>query len=160
MTASIWGALLILLGVAVYCGGWIAGKRRELRQIYALAAALERMEGAVRWQQLPMDRILERELTGDCTEWFGTIKEKVESGSALQFAWKETFSKMEFEAAGAVLCRMDLQGDASQIMGSLHLAAEQLRKLAEETESRQGQRERLCVAAGTSLGGLLVILLI
>ena len=64
------------------------------------------------------------------------------------------------EAAAGVLGRVELQGDASQIMGSLCLAAEQLRKLAAETESRQGQRERLCVAVGTSLGGLLVILLI
>ena len=94
MTASIWGALLILLGVAVYCGGWIAGKRQELRQIYALAAALERMEGVVRWQQLLMDRILARELAGDCGRWFGTIKEKVESGFTLQASWKETFSSL------------------------------------------------------------------
>ena len=160
MTTSIWGALLILLGVAVYCGGWITGKRQELRQIYALAAALERMEGVVRWQQLPMDRILVRELAGDCGRWFGTIKEKVESGFTLQASWKETFSKMEVEAVADILCRVELQGDAIQIMGSLRLAAEQLRKLAAETESRQGQKERLCMAVGTSLGGLLVILLI
>ena len=160
MTASVWGAALILLGIAAYCGGWIAGKRRELRQIYALAAALERMEGAIRWQQLPMERLLERELAGDCSGWFGTIKEKVESGVPLQAAWEETFSEMELEAEADILCRVELQGDASQIMGALRLAAEQLRKLAAETEGRQGQRERLCVAAGTSLGGLLVILLI
>lgn len=160
MTASVWGALLILLGIAVYCGGWIAGKRRELRQIYALAAALERMEGAVRWQQLSMDRIVERELAGDWGPWFGSVKEKVESGLTLQAAWKETFSEIEPETAATISCRVELQGDASQIMGSLRMAAEQLRKLAAETEAGQGQRERLCVAAGTSLGGLLVILLI
>ncbi len=159
MTASVGGALLVLLGIAVYCGGWIAGKRQELRQIYALAAALERMEGAVRWQQLSMDRILERESAGDCGRWFGAIKEHMGSGFALQAAWENTFSTMEFGIAD-ILCRVELQGDAKQIMGSLCLAAEQLRRLAAETESRQGQRERLCVAAGTSLGGLLIILLI
>ena len=107
-----------------------------------------------------MDRILARELVGDCGAWFLSVTELVTSGQTLQDAWKQTFSCIEPETAADILCRVELQGDASQIMGSLRLAAEQLRKLAAETESRQGQKERLCMAVGASLGGLLVILLI
>lgn len=160
MNTGLLGALLVLAGTSLGCLRWIGGRRRELRALRQLAAALERMEGAVRWENLSMDRLLAREAEEDAGALFGAVKEHMEQGRSLQEAWQTVFAAVRPPEAARILCLVQLWGDTQQITGSLHLAAGQLCRLAGEKAAQQGQKERLCVALGASLGCLLVIVLI
>lgn len=161
MTIKIGGALLLLLAGVSASLCWIAGQRKEQRCLLALAASLERMEGAIRWQLLPLPRVLQQE---SCYEISGSYMEQVckmlQSGVPLHMAWKEAFLEILPREAGEILCRMELSGDTMQVTGALHLATQQLRQLAEQRGKQQGEKERVCLALGASISGLLVILLL
>ena len=155
------GALLLLLSGGVACARWIAERRQEQRRLLALAGALERMEGAVRWQLLPLPRVLEQESRRQISGgYMKKICQLVKSEVTLQIAWQIVFGDIAPVEAADILCRTELSGDAAQVTGALHLTAQQLRQLAAERAARQGERERVCVALGVSLTGLLVVLLI
>lgn len=159
--AAVLGGTLLMLAAGLACGTWIHEKRQELRCVRALADALDRMEGMIRWQLLPLPRALERESERPlCGKHFSSILKKMETNIALQEAWRQEFSLIFPREAADILCRTELQGDAQQVMASLHYAAEQLRTLGELRSAEQSQKERLCVAAGASIAALLVIVLI
>ena len=161
MTGKLLGSLLLLCGGGTVCLRWICAHRQAQRRLWALAAMLERMEGAIRWQRLPLPRVLEQEAEANLTgEYALAVCGWMQGGIALQDAWIKAFSALLPEEAAAILCRVELRGDARQITGALHLAAVQLRQLAADYATRQSQSERLCIAAGLSLSGLAVILLI
>lgn len=161
MTAKIIGATLLLLSGGSICLHWIIARRQEQRRLLALAGALERMEGAVRWQQLPLPRLLEQESEQPVSgEYMKNTLHLLKSGKTLHSAWQQIFSKIKPDEAAEILCRTELRGDAQQITGSLRLASRQLRQLAAQYAQQRGERERVCVAVGVSLTGLLVVLLI
>ena len=71
MSGKIAGALLLLLACAMICCRYITEKRRAIRLAEAFAAALCRMEGMIRWQNLPLPRVLEQESKKTpCGEYF------------------------------------------------------------------------------------------
>jgi len=161
VTAKIIGVTLMLLSGGSICLRWIIARRQEQRRLLALAGALERMEGAVRWQQLALPRLLEQESEQPVSgEYMKNTLRLLKSGKTLQNAWRQIFSEIKPVEAAEILCRTELRGDAQQITGALRLAAQQLRQLAAQYAQQRGERERVCVAVGVSLTGLLVVLLI
>ena len=152
---------MLLLAGGTGCVRWIAGQRLEQRRLLELANALERMEGAVRWQMLPLPEILrmetQRSVSGMHIE---QVLQGLKSGKALQKSWVEVFACFRPVEAAEILCRVELCGDVIQITGSLRFAAEQLRHLAARRAETQNSRERVCLALSVSLTGLLVVLLI
>ena len=158
---KLWGGLLLLSGGTAICLRRIAAMRQEQRTVWALALMLERMEGTIRWQKLPLPRVLEREAQEkECGKYPRRVLDLMQSGSALQCAWKRMFSELKPSAAADILCRVELGGDVEQVTGALCLGAQQLRQLAQGLASQQGRQERLCVAVSLSLTSLAVILLI
>ena len=155
------GALLLILACVLVCSRWIAERRRVIRLTEELPAALERIEGMIRWQKLPLPVILKQEaVKGVCGSWFGEVCRRMEAGSPLPEAWCGAFGAITPERTRELMCRLDLQGDAQQIMGALHLTAEELRSYAARMAERQQQSERLCVAAGGCITAVLVIALL
>lgn len=160
MTIKILGALLLLFAGGSVSLCWVAGQRKELRRLLALASALERMEGVIRWQMLPLPRVLQQEGSHEISgSYMEQVRELLQSGMPLHIAWRNVFGDISPGEAGEILCRMELSGDTVQVTGALHLAAQQLRQLAEQRGKQQGEKERVCLALGASMTGLLVILL-
>ncbi len=157
-----------LVGIALMSAGsvlcwWksVVARRSRIQALWQLTAALERMENAVRWQMLPLPRVLEREATD--TTWgkcFSEIKDSLKSEIPLHMLWSRTFSKIQPEEAAQIVCRIDLQGDVTQLTGSLHLAAEELRRLARQLEATRQEKERLTAAAGAAVAAMLITVLI
>ena len=161
MSGKIAGALLLLLACAMISARYIGEKRRAIRLAEAFAAALCRMEGMIRWQNLPLPRVLEQESQKKpCGEYFSEISQYIKSGCTLHSLWQETFARIPESGTRDLLCRLDLQGDAQQVMGALHLTAEELRAHAAEMAQRQRQNERLWVAASGCITAVLIIVLI
>lgn len=152
----------MLLGSgALVCLRRIGTMRQEQRTVWALALMLARMEGMIRWQKIPLPRVLEQEAgEKECGRYPSEVLELLQGEKTLQCAWKQTFSGLKPPEAADILCRVELGGDAEQVTGALCLGAEQLRQLARELASQQGRQERLCVAVSLSLTSLAVILLI
>ena len=160
MSLKLLGGLLLLGGSGLVVLRRIHGQRLQLRQMWALAGMLERMEGAIRWEKLPLPRILQAEAQeGSCGLYVQTICELMAGGIPLQQAWLQGFSGVSDEAM-QILRRVELQGDSQQITGSLHLAAQQMRSRAEALEGEQTRGERLSVTLGLSFAAMVVILLI
>ena len=95
-----------------------------------------------------------------CGCYMERVYEALKSGKTLHSAWQKTFRNISPREAGEILCRIELGGDTVQVTGTLHLAAQQLRQLAEQRGKQQGEKERVCAALGVSLTGLVVILLL
>lgn len=161
MSGKLVGAATLILACLSICGKWITEKRRAIWLSVEFASALERMEGRIRWQNLPLLRVLEQESEHHpCGGFFLEVCKGVKGGSPLHESWRNAFAAMSDRTARGLLCRLDLQGDARQIMGSLHLTAEELRSHAAVMSEKQRQSEQLCVAIGGCVTALLVIILI
>ena len=161
MTVKLWGSLLVLGAGMAICWRRISFVRQEEKTVWELASLLERMGMLIRWQKLPLPRVLETEKSAkEGGGYAGKILELLKKEITLQQAWNLTFFGMSPPAAAEILCRVELSGDMEQIIGSLGLGAQQLRELAARQAAQRGQRERLCVAVSLSVTGLLVILLI
>ena len=120
---KIWGAFLLMAAGGLICFRWIAEKRSELRRLQELSAALERMSGVIRWQMLPLPRVLQQESKRErCGNYFFEVCVSVKSGVALHSAWNKVFSDVTPLEAANILCALDLSGDAQQITAALHLA--------------------------------------
>ncbi len=161
MSGKILGAALLVISDVMICWSWIKEKRSQIYLAKELSAALERMEGMVRWQNLPIKRVLEAESNRKpCGAYFMHIKNQMQSGLTLQAAWTREFSTIKDNEMKDILCRMDLQGDAQQVIGTMRLTAKELRKCAADMSLHQQERERLCMAASGCLTAVLVIVLI
>ncbi len=161
MSGKLFGVALIVIGGWFICRGRIREAREQTQLMYELAAALERMEGMIRWQNLPITRVLEAESNREpCGKYFEKVRNYMKSGLALQEAWCQSFSRLEDSVDSELMCRMDLLGDAQQVTGALRLMVEDLRIRAAERASHQAEQERLCIAVSGCLTAVLVIVLI
>lgn len=158
MIAKLTGALLLILGSGYFCVGQIMQRRKEIQLRYELAAALESMEGMIRWENATLPRAIEHQCDRDeCGEMFSHVLENVKGGSTLQRSWHKTF--FAEESVRDILCRIELSGDETRIIGQLHLAAQQLRQTAEQCNAGRSENEKLSVAICASAVGLITILL-
>lgn len=151
---------MLLCAFALLSRSWIGERRREIRLIRALSQALERIAGVIRWQKLPLPRVLEESGQMPGGEYFREITEYVKGGMTLQIAWQKAFEEFPSVKARELLCCMELGGDAQRLIGQFHLAAEELRACAGEEENRQRQAERIWLTAGGCVSVMMIIILI
>lgn len=161
MMGKLAGAALLLCACTLWCTVTIRRWRGEIRLARELGAALERMEGMIRWQNLPLPKIVERESRRKpCGIYFERIAAAASAGKPLQACWNDSWREMEYSALGELLCGAELEGDARQIMGSLHMTAQFLYQKSEEWQQGQHQKERLCITASAALTAMTAIILI
>lgn len=161
MTYRWMGALMMTAAAAVLTHGWIRDGRRTIQLAEALAAALERMAGRIRWQNLPLSRVLCEERHSDiCGIYFADMCDSMVREQPLHILWYQAFREISDRKTQDILCRVDLRGDGEQVIGSLHLASEELRHYAAALAARQQQNDRLLVAVSGSVTAILIIILI
>ncbi len=155
------GCVLLAVGGGMLCVQRIAAQRQEIRLLRDIAAALESIEAAIRWQKLSIPRAIEQQKERKlCGEAFNSILCEMEIGTALHTAWQRTFRERVTEEMAEILCNMEWNGDETQITGNLNYAVQRLQVLASEKHARQPQREKLYIALSASGVGLLAIMLI
>lgn len=161
MSTKLGGAALLLCAFALLSRSWIGERRREIRLIRALAQALERIVGVIRWQKLPFPRVLEEESRRTPGgEYFRQITEYMKSGMTLQMAWQKAFEEFPSVKARELLCCLELGGDAQRLIGQFHLVAEELRSCGNGEEVQQRQAERIWLTAGGCVSVMMIIILI
>lgn len=154
------GACTVLLGGLYVWLQYIFAQRRELALVRDLVAALESLESAIRWKNLPVPEGLralsQREIAG---KYFAAVADMLKSDFTLQDAWNSVFSRLHGEAS-LIMCHMEWSGDARRIEGALHYTAQELTRLYEAQRQSLRQKERLYAAMALSGAGLLIIVLI
>lgn len=150
--------------IAAAAVGAVVSYRRRLKErnglIWALAAAMGEMESGVRWQRLPVTRLLETlESRSQCGVWFGRVRDKVESGMTLQLAWDSVFAEITDSDAGEILRRMVWNGDGERLTGALGRCREELETLYRQRREEGRQQSRTVTAAALCSAGLVIILL-
>ena len=133
--------------------------RQETQLLRELAAALEHMAAAIRWQRTALPDLLasagEYPLAG---AYFRAVLCAVERGETLQSAWREVFSGLAGDEG--VLSALELGGDEEKLTGALTYGAEQLKERLARRQDAKQQTLRLWLAGTLSAAGLLIILLI
>ena len=124
-----------------------------------LAAALDAMAAAIRWQRRPLPDILaalERyPLAGP---YFHRITERMWEGQTLPQAWHSVFSRLSLGAEW--MTALELTGDEEKLTNGLLYTAGQLKQLCRQRGEEQRQTAKLWLAGVLSAAGLLIILLI
>ena len=155
------GALLLLLGSGLVCVERIRRNRRQIALLHDLAAALESIEAAIRWQKLTLPCAIERQCNRELSgAFFQSVIVRLKEEETLHASWSEVFSAIEPPIGAELLSRMELSGDEVRITGELHLTAQQLRQEAEKSAARRAESEKLSVAVCVSAAGLITILLL
>lgn len=153
------GAVLI---AAAALWAFTAHQRRERRRtqlLRELAAALDAMAAAIRWQKKPLPDILSAmqryPLAG---AYFRRVEKLLQGGMPLQTAWYRTFSALSAEAEP--VSTLELSGDEEKLTQGLLYTAAQLKERCRQRQAEQRQTAKLWLAGTLSAAGLLIILLI
>lgn len=155
-----------LLGAALIAAAalwaFTARQRRERRRtqlLRELAAALDAMAAAIRWQKKPLPDILSAmqryPLAG---AYFHRVEKLLQSGTSLQEAWYRAFSTLPAEAEP--VSTLELTGDEEKLTATLLYAARQLKDACRRRGEQQKQSTKLWLAGALSAAGLLIILLL
>lgn len=155
-----------LLGAALIAAAalwaFTAHQRRERRRtqlLRELAAALDAMAAAIRWQKKPLPDILSAmqryPLAG---AYFCRVEKLLRSGTPLQEAWYRVFSALPAEAEP--VAALELTGDEEKLTAALLYAARQMKDICRRRGEQQKQSTRLWLAGALSAAGLLIILLL
>ncbi len=155
-----------LLGAALIAAAalwaFTARQRRERRRtqlLRELAAALDAMAAAIRWQKKPLPDILSAmqryPLAG---AYFHRVEKLLQSGTSLQEAWYRAFSTLPAEAEP--VSTLELTGDEEKLTAALLYAASQLKDACRRRGEQQKQSAKLWLAGALSAAGLLIILLL
>lgn len=159
MTGKVLGAALIATAALWLFVARQRAWRQETQLLRELAAALEHMAAAIRWQRTALPDLLasagEYPLAG---AYFRAVLCAVERGKPLQSAWREVFSGLAGD--GGVLSALELGGDEEKLTGALTYGAERLRECVSQRQGTKQQTLRLWLAGTLSTAGLLIILLI
>lgn len=159
MIAKVMGAFLLAAGGGYFCVDRIVQRRREIRLLYELAAAMESMEGIIRWEKVTLPVAIERQCNRElCGGFFLETMELMKSKMTLQCAWEKSFAMVKL--AKDILCRMEFSGDEEHLTGQLRLSAQRLRQRAEQYSAGRSESEKLRVAICVSVVGLITILLL
>lgn len=147
LTAAVWVVLTAL-----------RQQRQHTALLWELAAALETMAAAIRWQGKPLPDILASLAAYPAAgPYFRRISRLLAEGTPLCRAWQQVLSAVpEADAASA----LELSGDEKQLTDTLLYAAQQLKRRCEQRREQQRQNAKLWCAGALSGAGLLMILLI
>ena len=159
MMGKLLGATLVLAAALWFVLARLRARRRQTALLRELAAALDALAAAIRWQRRPLPDILaalERyPLAGP---YFHRITERMWEGQTLPQAWHSVFSGLSLGAEW--MTALELTGDEEKLTNGLLYTAGQLKQFCRQRGEEQRQTAKLWLAGVLSAAGLLIILLI
>ena len=158
MTGKLLGAALIVAAALWAFTAQLRTRKRQTQLLQELAAALDTMAAAIRWQRMAMPDILASlkryPLAGP---YFQKIEKQLRQGIPLQEAWHRMFSTLA--VGGELLTALELTGDEEKLTAALLYTARQLKDCCQRRRQEQRQGTKLWLAGALSGAGLLIILL-
>ena len=158
MTGKLLGAALIAAAALWVFTAQLRTRNRQTQLLQELAAALDIMAAAIRWQRMAMPDILASlrryPLAGP---YFQKIEKQLRQGIPLQEAWHRMFSTLA--VGGELLTALELTGDEEKLTAALLYTARQLKDCCQRRRQEQRQGTKLWLAGALSGAGLLIILL-
>ena len=158
MTGKLLGAALIAAAALWVFTAQLRTRNRQTQLLQELAAALDTMAAAIRWQRMAMPDILASlkryPLAGP---YFQKIEKQLRQGIPLQEAWHRMFSTLA--VGGELLTALELTGDEEKLTAALLYTARQLKDCCQRSRQEQRQGTKLWLAGALSGAGLLIILL-
>lgn len=158
MTGKLLGAAFIAAAALWVFTAQLRTKKQQTQMLQELAAALDTMAAAIRWQRMAMPDILASlrryPLAGP---YFQKIEKQLRQGIPLQEAWHRMFSTLA--VGGELLTALELTGDEEKLTAALLYTARQLKGCCQRRRQEQRQGTKLWLAGALSGAGLLIILL-
>lgn len=158
MTGKLLGTSLIAAAALWVFTAQLRTRNRQTQLLQELAAALDTMAAAIRWQRMAMPDILASlkryPLAGP---YFQKIEKQLRQGIPLQEAWHRMFSTLA--VGGELLTALELTGDEEKLTAALLYTARQLKDCCQRRRQEQRQGTKLWLAGALSGAGLLIILL-
>ena len=158
MTGKLLGASLIAAAALWVFTAQLRTRNRQTQLLQELAAALDTMAAAIRWQRMAMPDILASlkryPMAGP---YFQKIEKQLRQGIPLQEAWHRMFSTLA--VGGELLTALELTGDEEKLTAALLYTARQLKDCCQRRRQEQRQGTKLWLAGALSGAGLLIILL-
>ena len=158
MTGKLLGASLIAAAALWVFTAQLRTRNRQTQLLQELAAALDTMAAAIRWQRMAMPDILASlkryPLAGP---YFQKIEKQLRQVIPLQEAWHRMFSTLA--VGGELLTALELTGDEEKLTAALLYTARQLKDCCQRRRQEQRQGTKLWLAGALSGAGLLIILL-
>ena len=158
MTGKLLGAALIAAEALWAFTAQLRTRKQQTQLLQELAAALDTMAAAIRWQRMAMPDILASlkryPLAGP---YFQKIEKQLRQGIPLQEAWHRMFSTLA--VGGELLTALELTGDEEKLTAALLYTARQLKDCCQRRRQEQRQGTKLWLAGALSGAGLLIILL-
>ena len=134
-------------------------QRRQTALLRELAAALDTMAAAIRWQRRPLpEAIAAMERYPLAGPYFRQVGGLLRAGKPLNEAWQRVFSRLS--AGGEWMTALELSGDEEKLTDGLLYTARQLKACCRRRSEGQRQSAKLWAAGMLSAAGLLIILLI
>ena len=159
MTGKLLGASALLASALWTVLSVQRRQRRQTALLRELAAALDAMAAAIRWQRRPLPEVIAAmgryPLAGP---YFRRIAEYRKYEIPLQQAWQQAFS--ELSVGGDLMTALELSGDEEKLTKGILYASEQLKERCRQRQQQQRQTAKLWLAGALSSVGLLIILLI
>ena len=158
MTGKLLGASALLASALWTVLSVLSRQRRQTALLRELAAALDAMAAAIRWQRRPLpEAIAAMERYPLAGPYFRQVGGLLRAGKPLNEAWQRVFSRLS--VGGAWMTALELSGEEKLTDGLLY-TARQLKACCRRRSEGQRQSAKLWAAGMLSAAGLLIILLI
>ena len=158
MTGKLLGAAFIAAAALWVFTAQLRTRKQQTQLLQELAAALDTMAAAIRWQRMAMPDILtSMERYPLAGPYFQKIEKQLRQGIPLQEAWHHMFSTLA--VGGKLLTALELTGDEEKLTAALLYTARQLKDCCQRRRQEQRQGTKLWLAGALSGAGLLIILL-
>ena len=159
MTGKLLGASALLASALWTVLSVLSRQRRQTALLRELAAALDAMAAAIRWQRRPLpEAIAAMERYPLAGPYFRQGGGLLRAGKPLNEAWQRVFSRLS--VGGAWMTALELSGDEEKLTDGLLYTARQLKACCRRRSEGQRQSAKLWAAGMLSAAGLLIILLI
>ena len=159
MTGKLLGASALLASALWTVLSVLSRQRRQTALLRELAAALDAMAAAIRWQRRPLpEAIAAMERYPLAGPYFRQVGGLLRAGQPLNEAWQRVFSRLS--VGGEWMTALELSGDEEKLTDGLLYTARQLKACCRRRSEGQRQSAKLWAAGMLSAAGLLIILLI
>ena len=159
MTGKLLGASALLASALWTVLSVLSRQRRQTALLRELAAALDAMAAAIRWQRRPLpEAIAAMERYPLAGPYFRQVGGLLRAGKPLNEAWQRVFSRLS--VGGAWMTALELSGDEEKLTDGLLYTARKLKACCRRRSEGQRQSAKLWAAGMLSAAGLLIILLI
>lgn len=159
MTGKLLGASALLASALWTVLSVLSRQRRQTALLREVAAALDAMAAAIRWQRRPLpEAIAAMERYPLAGPYFRQVGGLLRAGKPLNEAWQRVFSRLS--VGGAWMTALELSGDEEKLTDGLLYTARQLKACCRRRSEGQRQSAKLWAAGMLSAAGLLIILLI